>query len=187
MIAGAFALSAAAISPVPPPLPQDVADCRSPTYASDQFVCSNEELLALDRQLATLLPVPAVADDVIFEDQGAWFKRSRLCAFRANQASCLRAAYRERIAVVGALRRQSLEPPLWQPVKCGRRQTEFAELSHGMISIRWEGRIVLANAATELASWKPFAWARSSGAKLEVQNLDGLRLRCATISRRRPS
>jgi hypothetical protein len=36
---------------IPPPPVQSVADCERPTYASDQLVCADAELLALDREL----------------------------------------------------------------------------------------------------------------------------------------
>jgi len=183
MIVAALLLSAAAVPPVPPPPSLEAADCEHPSYASDQLICSNESLLALDHQLRALLPVPAVAANVHFEDQMVWFKRSRMCASKAGQQSCLQAAYRERIAVLTALHSLSRQLPAWRPVKCGKRQSELADETHGVIALRWDGRIVLANAATELASWTPFAWIRRSGNKLEVRSLDGLKTRCDAPSR----
>jgi uncharacterized protein YecT (DUF1311 family) len=98
---------------VPPPPEQSVANCTNPTYASDSFVCADPELLALDRQvrdgLAGLSLAAVVAPKSLVEDQQAWFRRRSLCAFSDRQAGCLRAAYSERIVVLGAVRKASPE------------------------------------------------------------------------------
>ena len=85
---------------VPPPPAQVTANCEAPTYASDQLVCADPELLELDRLLgdqigsrdeAAVASVPAGSDE-------EWFRRSRMCAFEADHRDCLRAAYCLRLA-----------------------------------------------------------------------------------------
>jgi uncharacterized membrane protein len=92
---------------IPPPPVQRVADCRRPTYASDQLVCGDAGLLALDRQLSDLLATvdlqTRVAPASLFESQDLWFRRRSLCAFSERHAACLKAAYSERIAVITAV------------------------------------------------------------------------------------
>jgi hypothetical protein len=92
---------------VPPPPDQVVADCTHPTYASDMLVCSDPELLGLDRRVADALkrvePAAVLTANSLFEAQDAWFRRRSRCAFSAQHAGCLRAAYSERLAVLDAL------------------------------------------------------------------------------------
>jgi hypothetical protein len=92
---------------LPPPPEQSAANCDRPTYASDQLVCADRGLLALDRKLVALLaadgsaPSPSVHG---FEPQDAWLRRRSRCAFSDRHAACLRAACTERIALLTALR-----------------------------------------------------------------------------------
>lgn len=104
MIVQLFTLAVQAAS-ITPPLPQTVADCGQPTYATDQLVCADPALRAADRELASLLasvPTARVTSRWI-EDQDAWFRRSRRCAFQVDHAECAAAAYRERSTVLKAL------------------------------------------------------------------------------------
>jgi len=92
---------------VPPPPEQVAADCDAPTYASDQLVCHDPELLELDRRMRSLLAqldleaVAAARRDV--ESQPSWFRRRSLCAFADAHAACLRAMYVDRISTLEAL------------------------------------------------------------------------------------
>ncbi|MEO9132848.1 MAG: hypothetical protein ABI240_16810 [Sphingomonas sp.] len=92
-------------APVPPPMPQTVADCARPVYATDQLVCEDPELLSLDRQLGDLMS--KIPNDLLqgkwIEEPTAWFRRSRLCAFKEDHLGCIAQAYRDRIAVLSAL------------------------------------------------------------------------------------
>jgi uncharacterized protein YecT (DUF1311 family) len=93
---------------VPPPPDQVVADCTHPTYASDVMVCGDPELLGLNRQVADALnrirPATTVATPAsLLEAQDAWFRRRSRCAFSAQHADCLKAAYSERIIVLQVL------------------------------------------------------------------------------------
>ncbi|MFQ6539745.1 MULTISPECIES: hypothetical protein [Aphanothece] len=92
---------------VPPPPEQSAANCAAPSYASDQLVCADPALLALDRRMARLLAAAGSAAQASqlhwFEPQQVWFRRRSRCAFSERQAACLRAAYSERIALLSAL------------------------------------------------------------------------------------
>jgi hypothetical protein len=89
---------------VPPPPVLATADCDAPSYASDQLVCGDAELLALDRLLAARIAERDGADDG-YSDGDAdleWFQRSRRCAFEADHRECLLAAYCLRLVLVGS-------------------------------------------------------------------------------------
>jgi uncharacterized membrane protein len=99
--------SISAAHAVPPPPDQIVADCTHPTYASDVIVCGDPELLGLDRQVADALKrIRSAAEATpasLLEAQDAWFRRRSRCAFSAQHADCLRAAYSERVRVLDVL------------------------------------------------------------------------------------
>lgn len=85
---------------VPPPPVQVTADCAAPTYASDQLVCQDSELLELDRVLGGLIASrnATAAGSVTAESDEEWYRRSRMCAFEDDRRDCLLAAYCLRIA-----------------------------------------------------------------------------------------
>lgn len=178
LLAQAAVQSTSSPPPVPPPVAQSVADCRSTSYASDQLVCANEELLRLDRQLAALLPFPEPIAAAVIEPQGDWFRRSRMCAMRSDHFVCLRAAYRERIAIGSALRGKAIAEPAWRETKCKRGTVELADIGHGVTAVRRGTAVWLALSATELPSWTPFAWTARTPPKLELHGPDGKMLRC---------
>ncbi len=99
--------SISAAHAVPPPPDQVVADCSHPTYASDMLVCGDPELLGLDRQVADALerirPATVATPASLLETQEAWFRRRSRCAFSAQHAGCLKAAYSERVMVLDVL------------------------------------------------------------------------------------
>lgn len=93
---------------VPPPVQQRTADCSAPVYASDQLVCSDPALRALDARLASALaisPAPAAAGWV--EGDNEWFRRRSLCAFQQAHRECLSEAYTDRLEVL----EQRMLPP----------------------------------------------------------------------------
>ena len=92
-------------APVPPPPEQTTAHCAAPTYATDQFVCTDTHFRALDQQLATLwaeVDTDPHTTETEREAQAAWFRKRSMCAFETDQAPCVEVAYRARI---DALRR----------------------------------------------------------------------------------
>jgi uncharacterized protein len=87
-------------APVPPPPEQTTANCAAPTYATDAFVCSDPHLRALDQQLAALWAKTDADPQTTENDreiQAAWFRQRSMCAFRADQATCVEAAYLSRM------------------------------------------------------------------------------------------
>lgn len=78
---------------VPPPVGQISADCRSSVYATDQLVCADATLHALDAELRGLWTSAALASQGVGPDyrvQSDWFsatKPVRLC----GRSSTLRA------------------------------------------------------------------------------------------------
>jgi uncharacterized protein len=124
---------------VPPPAWQHTADCARPVYATDQLVCEDPQLRAIDRQLADLYDRVADsrasagadgperphlgtnASSLLLESDLDWFRRRSLCAFRADHRDCAIAAYRERLAVIGMLDAwNGRTPPL--ELMCGDRR-----------------------------------------------------------------
>jgi len=93
-------LPSALAGATPPPPAQLTADCTSPTYASDVLVCEDAGLRELDKSLARRIEqlTQATANPSRDESDQEWFRRSRLCAFEAEQRECLVAAYCMRLA-----------------------------------------------------------------------------------------
>jgi hypothetical protein len=97
---------AAAAPPVPPPADQISADCKAATYATDQLVCSDPTLLALDTEMARLwarVEAEGRLDSDGRSAQMSWFRQRSLCAFDGDHRGCAIAAYRARIAALLAL------------------------------------------------------------------------------------
>jgi uncharacterized protein len=97
---GATGARSAQVAPVPPPLEQQTADCAAPVFATDQLVCSNPTLRALDAELATRLAGAPEVQSRWIEPQRQWFLRRSRCAFAEDHMACVEAAYRERLALV---------------------------------------------------------------------------------------
>ncbi|WP_159982422.1 MULTISPECIES: hypothetical protein [unclassified Novosphingobium] len=90
---------------VPPPREQLTADCLHPQYASDQLVCDTPELLELDRSMRALLETTSIPTTSRWiEPQEQWLRRRSMCAMQREHASCVRAAYNDRIALLQASR-----------------------------------------------------------------------------------
>jgi len=96
---GAAVASTAQVAPVPPPAEQQTADCTAPVFATDQLVCSDPDLRALDTQLAEALARATEPVSKWIEPQGQWFLRRSRCAFSEDHAGCAEAAYRERLSL----------------------------------------------------------------------------------------
>jgi len=178
---------------IPPPPTQSVADCTNPTYASDAFVCADAELLGLDQQvrdaLAGLSFPGAVAPRSLVEDQEAWFRRRSLCAFSERQAGCLRAAYSERIVVLGALRKAS--PELAQSgamATCSGAPWDSmdARIKLGdrgpAIVMDTEGRVLaVALDAEPRDDWSPFVRFSTEDEMIRFAPLDHPAIECRTL------
>jgi uncharacterized protein len=163
--------------PVPPTAEQHTADCRAPVFATDQLVCADPALRALDSEVATLLAEagPPAASRWI-EAQEQWFLRRSRCAFAADHRACTEAAYRERLALL-----RPLDPALArQPVRC--EPPGIAALAIG------QDRIALVDRAGKVAgaaaagagksSWQPFLTATRRKANFAIRTSAGDAQRC---------
>lgn len=103
LVAAAFFAAAAAA--LPPPPDQQVAACDAPVYATDQLVCGDAELAAMDQAVSSILrELPAELVDSpppFIESQRDWFGRRSRCAFEREGRACTQDAYAERMAVLG--------------------------------------------------------------------------------------
>lgn len=167
----------------PPPMPQTVADCRSPVYASDTLVCTDEGLRRHDAELAALLPVRG-GPPLAIEPQEDWFRRSRMCAMRADHRACLAAAHAERIAVLRAARTFDAATAPWRASRCTPDAAELAELPGGIVAVRRRGVVSLALTGVDAAVWTPYVHIEPLGAQRKVRWLDGSAIRCRIVARR---
>ena len=175
---------------IPPPPVQTVADCEHPTYASDQLVCGDAELLALDRELRDLLAtvdLPArVAPASLFEPQEAWFRRRSLCAFSETHAACLKAAYSERIAVLTAVdsasaaATQGAEAATCENAPWGSRDVFIRRNSrHTATVMDTQARVLaVAFASARGSDWSPSVRFAADGAAIRFTTLDGTSVDC---------
>jgi hypothetical protein len=159
-----------AAPPVPPPLPQQVADCRSPVYASDMLVCADPDLRRLDADLTTLLAEAPHPAGPWMEPQDAWFRRSRMCAFRPDHAGCLSAAYMERIGVL-----RPTQPSPMAALRCKPRDITGSLQPEGLLLRNGEGeRLGLAAPASR--DWRPFLELRPAKGQYEIFDQAGRRV-----------
>ena len=162
-------LMAAQAAPIAPPLPQSLADCTHPVYATDQLVCSDPQLRVLDQSLAELLTDYRLDEQLEpgLEDQQAWFRRSRMCAFQKDHVGCVGEAYRDRIAILKAL-----STPLTAPaIPCTPPSGPLtASMSRGYLVLRKSSRAV-AVASPKGGTWRPFLIITQSRGRLAVRDL----------------
>jgi hypothetical protein len=153
--------------PVPPPAMQLTADCSHPVYASDQLVCSNAELARLDGDLVRLLAENAAPSGRWIESQDMWFRRSRMCAFQADHAACLAAAYRERIGLLRAAA-GAAAPTL----RCSPSHHVATMQPEGLAWRDGKGAL-LGLAAPAAAGWQPFLELRVEPGRYRFQDQKG--------------
>ena len=175
---------------IPPPPVQTVADCERPTYASDQLVCADAGLLALDRELRDLLAMvdlpSRVAPASLVEPQEAWFRRRSLCAFSARHAACLKAAYSERIDVVTAVGSASTEATnRFEPATCGDTPWGSSEVLIRRMSgqtatvMDMQARVLaVASVSARGSDWSPAVRFAADGAAIWLTTLDDSTVEC---------
>jgi len=175
---------------IPPPPVQSVADCERPTYASDQLVCADAELLALDRKLRDLLATVDLASRVapasLVEPQEAWFTRRSRCAFSESHAACLRAAYDERIAVLTAVDSATAAATRGaEAATCDNAPWGSTEVSlerngrHAATVMDAQARVLaVAFIATRGSDWSPFVRITNRNTTIRVTTLDGQTVEC---------
>ncbi len=175
---------------IPPPPLQSVADCERPTYASDQLVCTDAELLAVDHELRDLLATvdltARIAPGALIESQDQWFRRRSLCAFSERHAACLKAAYSERIALITAVGSASTEATQRsEPATCRDAPWGSSDVLIGLTSghtamvMDLQARVLtVAFASARGSDWSPSAWFAADGAAIRFTTLDGATVEC---------
>jgi uncharacterized protein YecT (DUF1311 family) len=182
---------------VPPPPEQFLADCESPTYASDVVVCADDGLMSLDRRLGTLYePLrtalePGGNDSVLdphalIETQVEWFRRRSLCAFRERQADCLQAAYEERLQVLEAIEAHLRDPSpeallaVCRDAPWGLAPTRIVATQLGQLILTDEAARLRAVAVGESPrdGWTPFLRHEAEGSQLRLFPLEGPVMTC---------
>jgi uncharacterized protein len=182
---------------VPPPLAQSMADCQSPTYASDVVVCGDDALASLDRRLAQLYePLrsalepggePSILDpNALIEPQDDWFRRRSLCAFLERHADCLRAAYEERLKVLEAIEVQLRDPPaeallaVCRDAPWGLAPTRIVATQRGEILLTDDAGRLRAVAVGDAPrdGWMPFLRHEAEGSQLRLYPLEGPVITC---------
>jgi len=175
---------------IPPPPTQSVADCDRTTYASDQLVCTDPDLLALDRKLGDLLAAAASSGQIaavsLVEPQEAWFKRRSLCSFSERHAACLKAAYSERIAVISVVDkaspevRRSAQLATCRKAPWGSSDVLIGRGADGLMAVLdAQARVLaVAFASPAAADWSPFVRFTADGATVRFTALDGTTAEC---------
>lgn len=169
-----LAVPAAAIAP---PIPQVRTDCSKPQYASDHLVCSDAELRRLDAELAAAPALPQISSAAIWEDDEAWFRRSRQCAFAGNHRACLKAAYDERLAMRRAASREMVVPMQCEGGWAGRTVQASAPGGSHVAFSDAEGFLGVA-AARRSAGWEPILRYRLRGSSVYLSGNGGRNFRC---------
>jgi uncharacterized protein len=203
--AACLALAAHGSGAVPPPMPQTGADCEHPSYASDQRVCGDVALLALDRQVqeawraiaagrtarppAAQAPVQEAADlPPLLEAQEVWFARRSRCAFAEAHAACLTAAYRDRARVLDAWQR-ALSGTFTDPgtrMRCtGAPWGDAAVIVHrpmaeARVLGNLDGRVLaIATRGEGPDGWQPFVRIEGDAPPLRLRPLSGGAISCS--------
>ncbi|WP_255094061.1 hypothetical protein [Synechococcus sp. J7-Johnson] len=182
-----------ALGAVPPPPEQGTANCSNPTYASDQLVCADPDLLALDRRMVVLLAEasPAGPGSPLhwFEPQPDWFRRRSLCAFSERHAACLIAAYSERIDLLAALagRASGQTRPAFLATcpgaPWGNGPVRLHQPDPSPLSIQ-DGRgrlLVLASALQPQDDWSPFVRIGNDARGIRLEPPGGSVVRCRAL------
>ncbi len=166
----------AQVPTVPPPTEQQTADCRRPAFATDQLVCADPALRALDDQLAVRLRTSTLSKSRWTEPQWQWFQRRSRCAFSENHKGCVEAAYRERLAL------------LETPPRVEERRAMICEGADLVAVATQDGKIVLFSTLGEVSGvawsepaakvWTPFLMASRRGEEMRLRTMDGASSRC---------
>ncbi len=185
MIIAVFAIATQLAAPptVPPPVEQFAANCSTPVYASDLFVCKDSSLRQLDSDLANklaMLAVPASTD--FLESNGQWFKRRSLCAFENNHRACLQQAYSDRLRILDAL---SIPANSSKAVSCkgfpNIPKATVARASNGVLMLYDQDQKNLIGIASVQSSglvWKPLLTVEIKDMSYRFHPLSGRKFRC---------
>jgi len=149
----------AVAQPVPPPPEQIGADCARPVYASDQLVCSDPLLRALDAlnaQRSAQIDAAAPGNAGHIESPADWFRRRARCAFDNRHRACLVDAYRDRLLVLSTLTgTQSIERKLVCRDAWAGRDLRVAIAATGAMRVTDAGRaFAVATPPVHGSAWK---------------------------------
>lgn len=172
------------LAAVPPPLPQQSANCDRPTYASDQLVCTDPQLRTMDGLYRSMLDQQgAISIAAVWEDNSLWFRRRSRCAFEAEHRDCLVHAYADRIATI-EVARSSVQAASWRQVQC---DGPWREIEVRVIRSETENRIVfrdnkamlaVASPLPSLGPWLPYLGYELQGSNIALHSVAGLRINC---------
>lgn len=173
----------AVAQPVPPPPEQIGADCARPVYASDQLVCSDPLLRALDAlnvQRSAQIDAAALGNAVHIESPADWFRRRARCAFDNRHPACLVDAYRDRLLVLSTLTgTQSIERKLVCRDAWAGRDLRVAIAATGAMRVTDAGRaFAVATPPVPGSAWKPAVIARPDGHAITFELPDATVIRC---------
>jgi hypothetical protein len=164
--------------PVPPPIPQQGADCSRPQYASDTLICGDAELRAVDAEVARLaVTTVSLAPAAIWEDEASWMRRRSMCAFKDDHRGCLVATYADRKAVLVAASVAATGPLLCSGPWKDLRVTGSAAAPGQPVTLRQDARLLgVASPASRLhpplLAWQP------AGRGIKIQVEDGRQFKC---------
>lgn len=169
---------------VPPPPGQIGADCVRPVYASDQLVCADPELRAIDVDIAqrSVRTWPLdLAQGSRVETPETWFRRRGMCAFEPRHRACLVAAYRDRALVVSALTSPASDA---RSLVCGGawrdRDLRLSIGGCGVMRVTQKGRLfAVATPPLPGSAWKPVVAAKARRAAVVFTPLGGAAVPCA--------
>jgi hypothetical protein len=164
--------------PVPPPIPQQGADCSRPQYASDMLICGDAELRAVDAEVTWLAVTPVtLAPAAIWEDQASWMRRRSMCAFEDDHRGCLVAVYADRKAVLVAASVAATGPLLCKGPWRDLRVTGSAAAPGLPVTLRQDGRL-LGVASPESRLRPPLLAWQPAGRGIKIQAQDGRQFKC---------
>lgn len=177
------AAGAAELSAIPPPPEQTRLDCQAPVYASDTRSCADPELRALDEALGQWLDragsTATEPTSMWMEGQAAWFRRRGLCAMKAAQDACLRAAYGERTEVLRAIA-EGLQGEQRNCTAKGPLANARIVLAAGGTAAVYRGGVLQAIALPprDAAIWKPYVTISANGRHMTLELPNGSRVKC---------
>lgn len=166
---------------LPPPPDTQAADCRAPSYATDQLVCSRPDLLALDAAVARALAAAPAPTSPLFEPQGAWLRRRSMCAMSAAHAACVMAPYTDRLFVLNGLAAAPATGQTWRCPLPDKADLVTTALPDGgaAISANGSGAVAMASPpAHRAAGWMPFLSFERRSRTATLVALDGRTINC---------
>ena len=181
----ALAGPSAVAQPVPPPPAQIGANCARPIYASDQLVCSDPLLRALDAlnvQRSTQIDAAALGNAGLIESPANWFRRRARCAFDNSHRACLVDAYRDRLLVLSSLTGTgSIERKLACRDTWADRDLRVAIAATGAMRVTDAGRaFAVATPPVRASAWKPAVAGRPDGHAITFELPDASVIHCVT-------